>query len=258
MKVCVTGKGGSGKSVVTSLLTRVLSQKGRQVLVIDADESNLGLVRMLGIDNAAPTLMAGLGGKAGVKARLNKAITLGASKADAKIFSEDTLKVTDIPAESVSGAGGIKLVQVGKIEKAMEGCACMMGILGREFLSKLELSHDEVVLVDMEAGVEHFGRGVESGADVVLVVVDPSFESVLMAEKIKGLVDQVDKRILVVLNKVPTDAVGVLEQELSERGLEVSATVEQDPQVFAACLSGKLVSSVSAERALGSLTEELL
>ncbi len=258
MKLCITGKGGCGKSVVTTLLARSLSEKGRAVLVVDADESNLGLSRMLGLPSS-PTLMAGLGGKQGVKNKLNQSVKIGGpqDKSGARIFSADRLKLSDIPRESISSKGNIRLLQVGKIEHAHEGCACMMGILGREFLSKLEIGSEESVLVDMEAGVEHFGRGVESGADAVMAVVDPSFESVLMAEKVSGLTRELGKTLLVVLNKVTEDVEGPLRDELDARGLSVTATLYNDPEIFKACLGGKEVSSQTVEQELARSVESL-
>jgi CO dehydrogenase maturation factor len=79
------------------------------------------------------------------------------------------------------------LVSIGKILQSLEGCACPMGVLSREFLKKLHLGTKEAAFIDMEAGVEHFGRGIETSIDGVLVVVEPSMESLELAARIKTL-----------------------------------------------------------------------
>ena len=79
--------------------------------------------------------------------------------------------------------GTLAFVRVGKIEHAMEGCACPMGPVARAFLNHLAVGHGQWVLVDTEARVEHFGRGVLEGVDAVLMVVDPSRDAVILAEK---------------------------------------------------------------------------
>jgi CO dehydrogenase maturation factor len=81
----------------------------------------------------------------------------------------------------------LKLVSIGKILQALEGCACPMGVLSREFLNTLTLDENELVIVDMEAGVEHFDRGIDESNDTILLVVEPSMESIIMAEKIRCL-----------------------------------------------------------------------
>ena len=116
-----------------------------------------------------------------------------------------------------------------------------MGVLSREFLAKLRIDEDEVVIVDMEAGVEHFGRGIETSIDRVLVIVEPSFESLELALKVKELaLDAGVSKTWAVLNKVNSDEIATrLKGELEKRGIEVIGTVHYIPQVFDACLEGR-------------------
>lgn len=93
----------------------------------------------------------------------------------------------DLPPDYVRRGCGIALVRIGKIHQALEGCACPMGVLSREFLKKLETSADEVAIIDMEAGIEHFGRGVETSVQAVVAAVEPSLDSLDLAGKIKSL-----------------------------------------------------------------------
>jgi len=183
-KISVCGKGGSGKSAITSLLTNGLRDRGYQVLVVDSDESNPGLYRMLGFDRPPTPLIELLGGKMSVEEKLAAAILAGKSELEATLMPEDPISIGEIPAQYVLEADGIRLATIGKIHDALEGCACPMGAVSREFPRKLRLNENEVAIVDMEAGVEHFGRGVGTGLDSVLVVVDPSFEAIIIAERV--------------------------------------------------------------------------
>ena len=79
------------------------------------------------------------------------------------------------------------LMASGKIHEANEGCACAMGSILKEMLVNLKLKSDEFVIADMEAGIEHFGRGVDNSVDMIMMIVDPSFESLRLSTKIKEL-----------------------------------------------------------------------
>jgi CO dehydrogenase maturation factor len=139
------------------------------------------------------------------------------------------------------------LVSIGKILQSLEGCACPMGVLSREFLKKLHLNENMVAVVDMEAGVEHFGRGIDQSIDSVVLVVEPSFESILVASKIQELSTGIEKRVFAVLNKMPSQkAVLKLESELKQKGLEVIGSVPNDPELFEACLEGRSLSNGEA------------
>ncbi|MHC1601443.1 MAG: P-loop NTPase, partial [Candidatus Nezhaarchaeales archaeon] len=143
MKIAISGKGGCGKSTITVLLSKAFSEMGFKVTIFDVDESNVGLTRMLGLKNEGRPIMDLYGGKKGFKEVLNK--------------GQEISPNIDLVAIS---QGNIKLVRAGKIERGGEGCACLIGILAREVLSKME-AKDEIVLVDTDAGIEHLGRGVD-------------------------------------------------------------------------------------------------
>jgi CO dehydrogenase maturation factor len=128
---------------------------------------------------------------------------------------------------AVCGKGGsgekdrIGLVCIGKILQSLEGCACPIGALSREFLKRLSLQEDEVVLVDMEAGVEHFGRGVETSVDSVLIVTEPSFDSLELTEKINTLATEVGiESAWAILNKITSEEIALrLRGKLEEKGI---------------------------------------
>ena len=129
MKISVCGKGGSGKSSIVTLLANEARNRGYRVLVVDSDESNSGLYRMLGFDRAPVPLMELIGGKSGLKQKMNQP----------QVLAQAEIRLRDIPPEYMLERDGIWLVAIGKILQSLEGCACPMGVLSREFLGKLHL-----------------------------------------------------------------------------------------------------------------------
>jgi len=256
VKVCICGKGGSGKSTVVSLMAAELRHRGTQVLVIDSDESNTGLYWMLGLDAPPAPLMELAGGKGSIQRTLRTALTEDGDYRQRPVLAREELRVSDLPPAYVQRLPGIALVCIGKIHQALEGCACPMGVLSREFLKKLRLGADEIALVDMEAGVEHFGRGVETSVDVVLAVVEPSLESVGIAERIRHLAGGAEAKFAgAVLNKISDKATGArLKEALQARGISVLAAIPFRQELVLASLEGKaLHASAPAGRLAGLL-----
>jgi len=239
-KIAVCGKGGSGKSVVTRLLAGGMRRRGRRVLVVDSDESNTGLYRMLGFDSPPTPLIELLGGKSAVEREIEARIRAGESEMALELIRKE-MSVADIPPQYVLETDGIKLVTVGKILMSLEGCSCPMGIVSRSFLKRLRLEADEVAVVDLEAGVEHFGRGVETGVDCVLVVVEPSLDSLELAERINRLSSEINiADVWVVLNKITAEEIAArLTDYLDRREIRVVGTIHQDPEIFESCLEGR-------------------
>jgi len=249
MKISICGKGGSGKSALTTLLAKQAVSRGLGVLVVDSDESNSGLFRMLGFENPPVPLMELLGGKKKLKEKMR----------NPNILAETHLSSKDIPPPHLINRNGLMLVSIGKILHALEGCACPMGVLSREFLKKLRLGENEIAIIDMEAGVEHFGRGIDEGIDRILLVVEPSFESLNVAEKIKGIAEGMNKGVSAVLNKIDSDKTAhKLESELKIKNIEIIGTIPNDPLVFEACLEGSTIGVGEAFHAAGRVLDDLL
>lgn len=248
MKISVCGKGGSGKSTLVSLLANEAVNMDLSVLVVDSDESNSMLFRMLGFRKAPTPLMELVGGKRMLKEKM----------VQNRVLTESQIIIQDIPSEYLLKRNGLMLISIGKIHQALEGCACPMGALSREFLKKLKLKEKEISIIDMEAGIEHFGRGVDTGIDKVLVVVEPSFESLTLSEKIKSLTDGMNKELWAVLNKVSTvDLTHKLKNDLKKRGIDVIGVIPEDPEVFEACLEGHAIGEGEASRAARKILDNL-
>jgi CO dehydrogenase maturation factor len=244
-KIAICGKGGSGKSVITRLLANGLQRRGNRVLVIDGDESNTSLHRMFGSGEPPETLIDLLGGIRKLEDSIVAQINAGGSEETMEVM-RDVLEmpITDIPADYLFEAdSGIKLVVVGKIMMALDGCACPMGIVSRSFLKKLRLESDEVAIIDLEAGVEHFGRGVETSVDAVIAVVEPSIDSLEIAERIGELSEQLQiADVWAILNKVPSEQIASeLTTHLESKGMTVIGSIPQDPAIFESCLRGSIL-----------------
>ncbi len=257
MKICITGKGGCGKSMVAVLMSKLLAARGYSVLLVDADESNLGLQRLLGMEHEPRPLLEYLGGKPALQKKMIDAFKQATGEPQMVILPQASISLSDLPPDYIANVDGIRVLQIGKIEHPMEGCACPMGALARDFLGKLILGDREVVITDHEAGLEHFGRGVESGVDLVLIIVDPSYESVLLAEKIGSMAKGFGVRTLVVLNRVTPDVIDEMKRELGKRGMEVSGSIGYDPEVFRACLKGEPLNASLAKKDMAALIDAI-
>ena len=222
---------------------------GYQVLVVDSDESNSGLYRILGFDRAPIPLMELLGGKRGLKQKMSQS----------QVLTQTDIWIRDIPPEYILDKDGIRLVAIGKILQALEGCACPMGVLSREFLKKLRLKDKEITIVDMEAGVEHFGRGVETSIDNVLIVVEPSLESITLAERIDSLAEGSGvSDTWAVLNKVSSEAMAIkLREEMSKKGIRVIGTIYNNSEIFEACFEGRPMHRNTAAQEIGEVLSSL-
>jgi CO dehydrogenase maturation factor len=254
-KIAVCGKGGSGKSTVVALLADGLRKRGYRVLVVDSDESNPGLYRMLGLEKRPEPLLGLVGGKKKVFQAFSES-----SESSKSVLTQEEIRTRDLPSQYIVEKDRIRLVCVGKILQSLEGCACPMGALSREFLKRLSLEEDEVALVDMEAGIEHFGRGVETSVDSVLAVTEPSFDSLELAEKINSLATEVGMQSAwAILNKVPSEEIALqLKEELERKGIPIVGSIGYDSEVFRAGLEGRPISNKNVEADIGSVLDQLL
>ena len=221
MKVIVCGKGGCGKSTIVALLAKEMARRGIKVLALDSDESNFGLHGLLGMDKPQD-FMEYFGGK---KVLFEKVKTL-----------KQGLKTEELPQSFLVKKDNIILLSMGKIYTFGEGCACPINALSSQFLENLQLDEKEFLIADTDAGVEHLGRGIEKGCDVLLAVIEPSRESIELAKRIAEMVKELKKRIYYVLNKVDDETVPVLLSSVNRR--LVKACIPRHDEIFRSNLAG--------------------
>ncbi len=242
MKLLVGGKGGAGKSAVSLLLAQTLSKKGN-IILLDSDESNRLLPQTLGLETP-DTIANYLGGRSKVKEGLE---------------DHEKLNLDKLPKEYVSKTGkGITYTAVGKIEEYGEGCACPYGFLSKELLKRIELSPEDYLIVDAEAGIEHLGRGIEEGIDKLIVVIDPTAEGVEIAKKLSSEAQRIGKPIHLILNKVTSEIEQVMVEKLESEGLKADALIRYDPMIFKSSLMGGLFSAKTASEDISSFIESNL
>ena len=236
MKIIICGKGGSGKSTVSALLAKALSKKGYRVLLIDADESNLGLHRLVGIDPPV-VMMDSLGGKKGFKEKTQGAFPGG----KAELFG-GSLSFEDLDVHCRKGTDGVRLMSIGKIHEPGEGCACPMGSLSRMILSRLTPGEKDMVIIDTAAGVEHFGRGIDSHSDLVIGIIDPSFESLTLGEKMSAMAGKAGLPVIFILNRMDRSVRERIKDRIKLEHIE--AEMENHDDIFLAGLDGRALDRV--------------
>ncbi|MFC1846044.1 AAA family ATPase [Chloroflexota bacterium] len=181
MKLAITGKGGVGKTTVSSLLVRLFAAEGSNVIAIDANpDANLAAAIGISSDEAESiTPIAEL--KDLIQERT------GASPEGISSFFKVNPKVDDIPERFSVQKDNIKLLVMGTIKKGGSGCLCPEGSMIKSLLSHLVLSRSDVVIMDMDAGVENLGRGTAKAVDAFIIVVEPGTRSFQTARAIRKL-----------------------------------------------------------------------
>lgn len=232
MKVIVCGKGGSGKSTLAAMIATAFKNKGFRVLLVDADESNFGLHRLMGVPYPV-SLLDSLGGKKGFREKMAAPFPRGPG---ADLF-KDGMSIDEIPATCIARTDGIELLVIGKIHHFGEGCACPMGVLSKMILSKLAVKDNEIVVIDTAAGVEHFGRGVDAAADLILGIVDPTYESFLLARNMREMAAKAGIEIFFVLNKVDEQNKLAMIQNIGAE--KIIAVIPQNNLIYMDNLAGK-------------------
>lgn len=247
MKIVVCGKGGSGKSTVTSLLAKEIASRGGKVLVIDADESNYGLHQQLGME-LPKTFIDYFGGKMKVLQMLSN------GPQNMPALFDRPWNLSDIPKEYVTEKDGIMLMSPGKIETANEACACPFNAIMCQFVPALALNKNEFVIMDMEAGIEHFGRGTDNVADAVVMVIDPSYESLKLSSKVTEIAKGIGKPVYYVLNKVTDESLPVMESKIPDAS-KIACVLKNDGDILSAGLIGEPLSAGRPE--IGKLASVL-
>lgn len=177
MKIAIAGKGGVGKTTIMALLARQLQESGTEVLVIDADPCP-HMAQTLGftdIETITPI------------ADMTSLLAERAGKTEGSPYYNINPEVNDLLRDFMLESGGIKLMILGAIQTAEGGCACPEATVLKRLLTKLLLGNNQAILLDMEAGVEHLGRGTIASVDELFIVAIPSNSSVRTATDIHKL-----------------------------------------------------------------------
>jgi len=197
MKLAITGKGGVGKTTLTALLAQVYADQGREVLAVDADPS--------------PCLAGALGFPDDLREQLHPIAEMddliyertGAKKGQVGGFFTINPRVDDIPERFSVVHRGVRLLESGSVELGGSGCICPEAAILKTLFTHLLFREDDVLLLDMYAGVEHLGRATVDFVDAMIVVVEPTRRSLGTAAQIKKLANDIGlKRLYLVGNKV--------------------------------------------------------
>ncbi len=235
MKVAVAGKGGVGKTTISGTLARIMARRSLNVIAVDADPA-MNLWHSLGVPRSA---LAGITPLAENPDLIEE--RTGARPGSLGSVFSLTPRVSDIADRfGVKGPDGVTLILLGTVKSAGGGCMCPANAFLKALLRHLLLDRSDAVILDMEAGLEHLGRGVVRGVDVLLTVVEPSFRSIETAWRVRNLAKDLGvMNIFAVGNKV-----GRLEEEVfirreAERlGLHVIGFIPLDPAVPNAEMAG--------------------
>ncbi len=195
MKLAITGKGGVGKTTLSSTLARLYADEGRTVLAADVDpDANLGLALGLTqeeVDQIIPI------------SRMRTLVEERTGANEANKFFKLNPYVADIPEKYAKEINGVKLLVMGTVDLGGSGCVCPEHVMLKAILSSLTYRKNDVVVMDMEAGLEHLGRGTAANMDQFIVVIEPGARSVQTYHNVKRLANDLGvKRVRVVANKV--------------------------------------------------------
>jgi len=195
MKLAVSGKGGVGKTTFSALLARSLNEQGRRVLAIDADP-DANLAAAIGIADADRITPI-----SEMKEMIYE--RTGAQPGSIGGFFKLNPRVDDLPDALSARLENIKLMRLGGVQKGGMGCICPESALLRALVHHIVLGRDEVVIMDMEAGIEHLGRATAKAVDRLIVVVEPGRRSIDTAGHIRQLASQIGlEAFAVVGNKI--------------------------------------------------------
>ncbi|MCL5023266.1 MAG: carbon monoxide dehydrogenase accessory protein CooC [Nitrospirae bacterium] len=197
MKIAITGKGGVGKTTLSAILSHLYAAEGKRVISVDADP-DANLAAALGVPADALSKIRPIAEMADLIEE-----RMGARPGESGGVFKLNPKVDDIPEEFGYRFDHIVLLVTGKSKGAASGCYCPENVFLRRMLKHLVVNRDEIVIVDMEAGIEHLTRGTTEAVDAFIVVVEPGQRSIQTAQTVKELAQGLGvKKVYVVANKV--------------------------------------------------------
>ncbi len=259
-KIAVSGKGGVGKTTVAGILARLLGRERKSVLVIDADPDS-NMASAIGVPKE---LRHGIVPLSQMFDLIEKRTGARPGKSYGGLFSLSP-KVDDLVDKyGIEGKDGVKLLVLGTITSGGGGCFCPENSLLRALMRHVLFDKKQFVIMDMEAGIEHLGRGTAKNVDALVVVVEPGLRSLETASRIKSLASDIGlSKIVTVLNKVSNkDEEELISKELEKIGIPKSGTIPYNKGVISADLKGispmDLEENADVVEAVNSLKEFLI
>jgi CO dehydrogenase maturation factor len=233
MKVAISGKGGVGKTTLAGVMARILAGRGRKVLAIDADPDS-NLASAIGFPKEA---LAKLSPIASMTSMIEE--RTGSKKGSYGTIFRLNPKVDDLPDDMGVSYQGVKLLLLGCIPQGGGGCFCPENVLLKNLVRHLLVQREEALIIDMEAGLEHLGRGSTGYVDALVIVVEPGQRSINTARQIKKLSEDLKiKNTMIVGNKVNSDEDRrLIEEQLSD--FPVLGHMSFNPKVLQADREGK-------------------
>jgi len=240
MKIAISGKGGTGKTTLAALLARTLARAGRSVIAVDADPT-ANLAGALGIPpEERPVPISEM--RELIRERT------GSEQGYGSYFKLNP-DVHDLPDKFSRTVGGVRLLTLGGVAKGGAGCICPESALLKALVTHLLLAPGEVVILDMEAGIEHLSRGTTKAVDRLIIVVEPGRRSIETAQTILKLAQDLGLPSLAVVgNKIRSEA----DREFIKAGLpgiEILGYISYDPAITEADLAGRLLFSACPQTA---------
>ena len=233
MKIAISGKGGVGKTTLAGVMARILAKRGRKVLAIDADPDS-NLASAIGLPKEA---LAKLSPIASMTSMIEE--RTGAKKGTFGSVLKLNPKVDDLPDEMGVNYEGIRLLLLGCIPQGGGGCFCPENVLLKNLVRHLLVKREEALIIDMEAGLEHLGRGSTGQVDALIIVVEQGQRAMNTARQIKKLGEDLKiKNMMIVGNKVNSEEDRrLIEEELSD--FPVLGYMSFNPKILQADKEGK-------------------
>jgi CO dehydrogenase maturation factor len=252
MKIAISGKGGVGKTTLSGVMARVIADQGRKVLAIDADP-DANLASAVGLP---PELLAELKPIASMTSLIEE--RTGAKKGTYGPMFKINPRVDDLPEGMGVLWKGVRLLLLGCIPQGGGGCFCPENILLKNLVRHLIVQREEAVIIDMEAGLEHLGRGSTGHVDALIIVVEPGQRAINTARQIRKLGEDLGlRRIMVAGNKVASaEDRRIIEEALS--AFPILGHMSFNPQILRADREGRSPYDIDEqirEEVKGILTE---
>lgn len=250
MKLAISGKGGVGKTTLAALLSRYLVAKGKEVIAVDADP-DANLASALGLGDRPITPISEM--KDLIEERTG-------SKGGYGSYFKINPEVSDLPERYSVVDDGLRLMVMGGVPSGGSGCICPESALLRALVSHLLLRRNQVVVLDMEAGIEHLGRATARAVSVMIVVVEPGMRSIQTALVVKKLAAEIGiQNVSAVANKVTDDTViGRIQDHLGD--IPLAGAIPFSDKMAMADLEGRGVFDGSDEQMalVGGIAKRLL